>query len=110
MPQTKPTSSHLGFSELPADDDIIDALINDPPDVRWRWVRALLRIEDPRRLAEIRHRFQEQVEKIKTPPHWKVIFRLQFAMQSIQRPVHVKAYAVVKGKGAFTTDELAADE
>ena len=110
MVQMKPTTSYLGFPELPADDDIIDALIDDPPDVRWRWVRTLLRIEDARRLAEIRRRFQERVEKIKTPPHWKVIFRLQLAMQSIQRPVHVKAYAVVKGKGAFTTDELAAAE
>ena len=110
MPQTKPTSPCLGFSELPPDDHIIDALINDPPDVRWRWVRTLLRIEDPRRLAEFRHRFQERVEKIKTPPHWKVIFRLQMAMQSIQRPVRVNGYAVVKGKGAFTTGELAAAE
>ena len=107
MPQTKPISSYLGFSELPADDHIIDALINDPPDVRWRWVRALLRIEDAERLAEFRRLFQERVEKIKTPPHWKVILRLQLVMQSIRRPVRVKDYVVVKGKGAFTIDELA---
>ena len=42
-----------------------------------------------------------------TPPHWKVILRLQLAMQSIQRPVRVNGYVVVKGKGAFTTGELA---
>ena len=107
MDPMKPTPSYLGFSELPADDDIIDALINDPPDVRWRWVRALLRIEDAGRLAEFRRVFQERVEKLKTPPHWKVILRLQLAMQSIQRPVRVKGYIVVKGKGAFTTGELA---
>jgi len=61
MVQMKPTTSYWGFPELPADDDIIDALVDDPPDVRWRWVRALLRIEDARRLAEIRRRFQERV-------------------------------------------------
>jgi len=108
MVEMKPTKSYLEFPELPADDDIIDALIHDPPDVRWRWVRALLRIEDAGRLAEFRRVFQERVEKIKTPPHWKVILRLQLVMQSIQRPVRVKGYVVVKGKGAFTTDELAA--
>lgn len=107
MVQVKPITSYLGFSELPADEDIIDALIHDPPEVRWRWVRALLRIEEAGRLAEFRRLFQERVEKIKTPPHWKVILRLQLVMQSIQRPVRVKGYVVVKGKGAFTTGELA---
>lgn len=110
MVQMKPATSYLGFPELPPDDDIIHALIDDPPDVRWRWVRALLRIEDAPRLAQFRHRFQEQLEKIKAPPNWKVIFRLQMAMQSIQRPVRVRDYVVVKGKGAFTIDELAAAE
>lgn len=108
MVEMKPTKSYLGFPELPADDDVIHALLHDPPDVRWRWVRALLRIEDAHRLAEFRRHFQEEIEKIKAPPHWKIILRLQLAMQSIQRPVRVKNYIVVKGKGAFTTDELAA--
>lgn len=106
----KQKTSYLGFPELPGDDDIIGALIEDPPDVRWRWVRALLRIEDARHLAEFRRHFQEQVEKIKAPPNWKVILRLQLAMESIQRPVRVKDYAVVKGKGAFTLEELTAAE
>jgi predicted TIM-barrel fold metal-dependent hydrolase len=110
MVQMKPGTSYLGFPELPPDDDIIHALIHDPPDVRWRWVRALLRIEDAPRLTQFRNRFQEQVEKIKAPLHWKTIFRLQMVMQSIQRPVRVNGYAVVKGEGAFTTDELAAAE
>jgi predicted TIM-barrel fold metal-dependent hydrolase len=110
MVQMKPGTSYLGFPELPPDDDIIHALIHDPPDVRWRWVRALLRIEDAPRLTQFRNRFQEQVEKIKAPLHWKIIFRLQMVMQSIQRPVRVNGYAVVKGEGAFTTDELAAAE
>ena len=108
MVEMKPTKSYLEFPELPADDHIIDALIHDPPDVRWRWIRALLRMEDAGRLAEFRRLFQERVEKIKTPPHWKIILRLQLAMQSIERPVRVKGYVVVKGKGAFTADELAA--
>jgi uncharacterized protein len=107
MAPLKPNSSYLGFPEIPVDDDIIDALIHDPPDVRWRWIRALLRMEDARRLAEFRRLFQERVEKIKTPPHWKIILRLQLVMQSIERPVRVKGYVVVKGKGAFTADELA---
>ena len=77
MTQMVPETSYLGFPKLPGDDEIIDALIEDPPEVRWRWVRSLLRIEDAGRLAEFRHRFQERLEKIKTPPHWKVVYRLQ---------------------------------
>jgi hypothetical protein len=61
MVQMKPGTSYLGFPELPPDDDIIHALIHDPPDVRWRWVRALLRIEDAGWLAEFRRGFLEGV-------------------------------------------------
>ncbi len=108
MVQIQPATSYLGFPEQPADEEIIDALIDDPTEVRWRWVRAMLRIENAERLAEIRHRLQKRMERIKSPLHWKVVYRLQLAMQSIQRPVLVKGYAVVRGRGAFTHAELAA--
>jgi len=104
----KSQTSYFGFPELPEVDEILESLIDDPPDIRWRWVRALLRIENEQQLVDIRRRFQERVENIKSPPGWQVIYRLQMAMNSIQRPVRVKDYAVVKGKGAFTTGELEA--
>ena len=46
-------SSYIGFSKPPEIDELIDALINDPPDIRWRVVRTLLRIEDQAKLTEI---------------------------------------------------------
>ena len=108
MVQIPPETSYLGFPDPPADEEIIDALIDDPPEVRWRCVRVLLRIENAERLAEIRNRLQKRIERIQSPLHWKVVYRLQLAMQSIQRPVRVRGYAVVRGKGAFTKAELAA--
>lgn len=103
-------SSYIGFSKPPEIDELIDALINDPPDIRWRVVRTLLRIEDLAILTEIQHRLRECVKRIWESLDWKVQSRLQMAMNSIQRPVRVRGYAVVKGKGAFTTGELKAAE
>ena len=101
-------SSYIGFSKPPEIDELIDALINNPPDIRWRVVRTLLRIEDQAKLTEIHHRLRECAESIWASLDWQVKSRLQMAMNSIQRPVRVRGYAVVKGKGAFMTEELEA--
>jgi predicted TIM-barrel fold metal-dependent hydrolase len=103
-------SSYIGFSKPPETDELIDALINDPPDIRWRVVRTLLRIEDPAILTQTRHRLLECVRKNWESLDWKVQSRLQMAMNSIQRPVRVRGFSVVKGEGAFTTGELKAAE
>ncbi|HIJ56849.1 MAG TPA: amidohydrolase family protein [Deltaproteobacteria bacterium] len=99
-------SSYIGFSKPPEIDELIDALIDDPPDIRWRVVRTLLRIEDQAKLTEIRHRLRERADRVWESLDWKVKSRLQMAMNSIQKPVRVRGYAVVKGKGAFTIEEL----
>lgn len=100
--------SYIGFAKLPETDDLIDALIHDPPDIRWRVVRTLLRIEDTAMLSEIAHRLRERAGRAWASVDDKVRSRLHMAMQSIQRPVRVRGYVVVKGKGAFTTGELEA--
>jgi predicted TIM-barrel fold metal-dependent hydrolase len=104
--EIKPDGPYIGFSQPPDTDELIDALINDPPDIRWRIVRTILRIEDPARLAQIRHRLGERAGRVWASLDWKVRSRLQMAMNSIQRPVRVRHYCVVKGRGAFTLGEL----
>ena len=101
-------SSYIGFANPSEIGELIDALIQDPPDIRWRIVRKLLRIEDRPTLAEIHHQLREHADRIWASLDWKVKSRLRMAMNSIQRPVRVRDYAVVKGKGAFTTSELEA--
>ncbi|MEJ2641993.1 MAG: amidohydrolase family protein, partial [Desulfosarcinaceae bacterium] len=85
---------------------MVDALINDPPDIRWRIVRTILRIEEQETLGRIRQRLAERTGEVWPSVDWKVKSRLRMAMKSIQRPVRVRNYTVVRGKGAFTDDEL----
>jgi predicted TIM-barrel fold metal-dependent hydrolase len=100
--------SYIGFPEPPETGELIDALINDPPQVRWRVVRTILRIEDGTTLAKIRHQLRERAGRVWASLDWEVRSRLQLAMNSIQKPVRVRDYVVVKGKGALTTGELEA--
>ena len=97
--------SYIGFGELPAKDELFEALINDPPEIRWRVVRTLLRIEDPEQLAAVQGHFMDRLKAITTPPPPTVVSRIQMTMNAIQRPVRVHGYIVVKGKGAYTTAE-----
>jgi predicted TIM-barrel fold metal-dependent hydrolase len=106
--EIEPHGSYIGFSKPPTTDDLIDALINDPPDIRWRHVRTILRIEDRATLAHIREQLRERAGRVWATLDWKVRSRLQMAMNSIQMPVRVRDYAVVRGKGAFTIGELQA--
>jgi predicted TIM-barrel fold metal-dependent hydrolase len=106
----KQPGSYIGFSKMSDTDALIEALINDPPDIRWRVVRSILRIEDRATLAQIRHQLGERAGKRWASLDWMVRSRLQMALNSIQMPVRVRDYAVVKGKGAFTFGELEAAE
>jgi predicted TIM-barrel fold metal-dependent hydrolase len=69
-------------------------------------VRTILRIEDRATLAQIRHQLGERASQVWATVDWKVRSRLKMALNSIQMPVRVKGYHVVKGKGAFTSEEL----
>jgi uncharacterized protein len=100
--------SYIGFSRTPEADQLIDALIYDPPDIRWRIVRAILRIEDRAKFAQIRHQLYERTSRVWPSLDWEVRSRLQMALNAIQRPVRVRDYVVVKGKGAFTAGDLEA--
>lgn len=102
------STSYYGFPEMPEIDELIDALFADPPEVRWRVIRTLLRIEDDETINHVRQKLHRRIAGFRGEMDWKVQYRLQLAMKTVQRAVRVKGYAVVKGKGAFTTDELAA--
>lgn len=100
-------ASYFGFPALPPRQEVIDALIHDPPDIRWRWIRAMLRVEDPRELAVFRDGIRTCVNRMNASLDWRVDLRLRLALDAIQRPVRVKGYVLVNGKGALTTAELA---
>jgi hypothetical protein len=37
-------NSSIGFPPVPEIEELVDALVNDPPEVRWRALRVLLRV------------------------------------------------------------------
>lgn len=100
--------SYFGFDAVPSAKELIDALIHDPPDVRWRIVRTILRIKSRSKLGEILRLLQNRAESVWTSADWRIRSRLKLAMDAMQRPVRVQGYAVVKAKGAFSTEELEA--
>lgn len=101
-------ASYYGFPPLPDTDEIVEAILSDPPEIRWRWIRAMLQVEDPQVLDEFRGKLLDRVGQLKTPLDNLGALRVQNALHSVQRPVRVQGYAVVQGKGAYTTAELEA--
>lgn len=94
--------TYIGFPPLPDKDAIVEALLNDPPEVRWRTVRRLFQIRD----------IQDQEDLIQTlQPHlkaaedWRLRYRLLLGLQALHRPVKIPDYRLVKGKGAFKASD-----
>lgn len=89
---------YIGFPPLPDKQAIIDALLNDPPEVRWRTVRQLFLIKDIQAREELIQALQPH---LKAADHWRLQYRLHLALQALHRPLNVPGYHLVKGKGAF---------
>jgi uncharacterized protein len=88
---------YSGFAPLPDPDAIVDALLNDPPQVRWRVVRQLFRIED---VSDREALIEALQPHLKATEDWRLRYRLHLALQAIHRPVKVPGYHLVKGRGA----------
>lgn len=105
MHKLKESSSYLGFPPLPDQDELVRGLVHDPPEIRWRLVRALFRLEEERDRQELILRLQPQLEQAKD---FRVKYRIFMALKALHHPVSVDDYVVVRGKGAFERSELAA--
>jgi predicted TIM-barrel fold metal-dependent hydrolase len=101
----KESPSYLGFPPLPDQAEMVRALVHDPPEVRWRQVRALFRLEEEKDRQEMILRLQPYLERA---DDFRVKYRIFMALKALHQPLRVDDYAVVRGKGAFKTSELAA--
>ena len=90
-------SSYIDFPPLPDTQAVIDALLHDPPEVRWRIVRKLFQIDDNEQREELIHSLQPH---LKAAEHWRSRYRLHLALQALHRPLNIPGYHLVKGKGA----------
>jgi predicted TIM-barrel fold metal-dependent hydrolase len=97
------SESYMGFPPLPDQADIVTALLNDPPDVRWRVVRQLFRIKDRRYREDLIQALQPYLYEV---DDFRVKYRITLALQALHRPLNIKDYVLVKGKGAFEATEV----
>ncbi len=99
----KENASYVGFAPLPAKEQILEALVHDPPDVRWRMVRNLFRIDS----ASHRQEFIEMLQPyFFEASDFRIKYRISMALRALHHPLQEKNYVVVKGRGAFRQSEL----
>ena len=80
--------------------------MGDPPEVRWRVVRNLVRIHDPAERQDLREIILPHVDATED---FRVRFRLQLALEALAHPCRGNGYVVVWGKGAFAPSEICRD-
>jgi predicted TIM-barrel fold metal-dependent hydrolase len=89
---------YIGFPPLPDKHAIIESLLNDPPEVRWRTVRQIFQIKD---IADREELIQTLQPHLKAADNWRLRYRLHLGLQALHRPVNMPGYRLVKGKGVF---------
>jgi predicted TIM-barrel fold metal-dependent hydrolase len=94
--------TYVDFPPLPEKSEMVDHLLNDPPEVRWRVVRDLFQIKDPEDREELIHTLQPHLETI---ADHRLKFRLILSLQALHHPLEVKEYLLVRHKGAYTPSE-----
>lgn len=98
---------YIGFPPLPDKEAIVEALLNDPPEVRWRTVRQLFRIRDPRDQEALISTLQPH---LKSAEDWRLRYRLHLGLQALHRPLNMPGYRLAKGKGVFKADDTESQE
>jgi predicted TIM-barrel fold metal-dependent hydrolase len=101
----KESSSYIGFPPLPDKDEMVRALVHDPPEIRWRQVRALFRLAEEQDRQELILRLQPFLGRVED---FRVKYRIFMALKALHQPLKVDDYVVVRGQGAFRTSEVAA--
>ena len=99
------SESYIGSPPLPEPPDIVTALLDDPPDVRWRVVRQLFRIKERRDREVLIQALQPCLYEV---DDFRVKSRITLALQALHRPLDIKNYVLLKEKGAFKPTEVEA--
>ncbi|MBI5248195.1 MAG: amidohydrolase [Desulfomonile tiedjei] len=91
----KAKESYIGFPPLPDADQIVEALVHDPPDRRWKVVRDLFRI-DPQETPELISRLQPYLYETED---FRVKYRITIALQALHHTSDASGCILIKGKG-----------
>lgn len=98
----KANESYIGFPPLPEVDDIVEALVNDPPERRWRVIRDLFRIDDPKASQELIAKLQPYVYET---ADFRIKYRITIALQALHLQPRTEGFILVKGKGAHRASD-----
>jgi predicted TIM-barrel fold metal-dependent hydrolase len=98
----KEREGYVGFPPLPGMDEIVNALVHDPPDHRWRVVRNLFRVGDPKDSQELITRLQPHLYEAQD---FRIKYRITLALQALHYQSRAEDYVMVKGRGALRADE-----
>lgn len=99
----KQYGSYIGFPPLPDNQKIVQALLYDPPDARWRVVRDLFRIVDEVDRRDLIERLQPHLSG---ESDFRVRYRILIALKALHHVQDVENYVLVKGRGAFRQSSM----
>ena len=94
----KAKESYIGFPPLADVNHIVEALVHDPPDRRWRVVRDLFRVADRKDAEALITKLQPYLYKVED---FRVKYRITIALQALHHHLKREDYILVKGKGAL---------
>ncbi|MBM3299992.1 MAG: amidohydrolase family protein, partial [Deltaproteobacteria bacterium] len=94
---------YIGFPPLPGTDEMVEALVHDPPDHRWRIVRDLFRIDDQEESRELIARLRPYLDSVQD---FRIRYRIVIALQALHHQDRTEDYVLVRGRGVFHTDEV----
>ncbi len=93
---------YIGFPPLPGKKEIVQALLNDPLEIRWRLVRDLFQIKESRDREELIEDLQPWLQQADDPLVKK---RITLALQALHHPQKSSEYRLVRHKGVFKSGE-----
>ena len=88
----------IGFPPLPDQDLLMEALLADPPERRWRVVRDLARIDDHGVRLGLKSRVLECLHEAHD---FRVRMRLNLALEILSHPCRKTGYVLVRGEGVW---------
>ncbi len=96
---------YIGFAPLADKSVIVESLLNDPPDIRWRVVRDLFQIKKRRDREELIDALQPH---LLASEDFRVKYRLNLALQALHHPLTTTDYVIARGRGALYPTEVPA--
>lgn len=99
---------YVDFPPMRGQSEIVDALLTDPPDIRWRVVRELFQIKEGRDRELLIEILQHRLVQI---DDHRIKSRVILGLQALHRPLITKGgYFLVRHRGAYTQSALEQQE